>query len=389
MTPRSSGQEEAGYSVAFPKRWWYPACRSSDLGSLKPHAITLMGTPVVLFRDRFGAAHALVDRCPHRNVPLSLGRVHADGTLQCGYHGWRFDGGGHCRAVPGLYEDDDADAAARCVATHATTEVDGFVWVWGEAAAEPSGRPFELPDLGPRTSQTVFACDLECTLTAALENSLDVPHTAFLHGGLLRGGQPSEVTAVRREVAGGRGVEVQYLGEPVGLGKWRAKPGGKVTLDHWDRFFLPSIAQIEYRAGTWLRIVNTILHLPLSPLRTRAWFVLRTHSPVPAAVVRPIVAVRGRRVLGQDAGMLARQTEQIGRFGGEQYASTDLDLMANPIWWLLRQAERAESGQPVVVEPNGTSRANGSGSDGVGAGLADGDVDFAGRVTPRTVTFRA
>lgn len=32
-----------------------------------------------------------VHRCPHRNVPLSLGEVVADGTLQCPYHGWKFD----------------------------------------------------------------------------------------------------------------------------------------------------------------------------------------------------------------------------------------------------------------------------------------------------------
>lgn len=388
MRREPSARQGAGYSVAFPKRWWYPACQSSDLGPSKPHAITLMDTPLVLFRDASGVPHALLDRCPHRNVPLSLGRVRPDGALQCGYHGWCFDGGGRCTAVPGLYEGataGGADAAARTVPAHATTEQHGFVWLWGEAHAEPSGRPFPIPWVGPGTSQTVFACDLECTLTAALENSLDVPHTAFLHGGLLRGGEPSEVTAVRREVGDGTGVEVQYLGEPVGLGRWRAKPDSKITLDHWDRFYLPSVAQIEYRAGRWLRIVNTILHLPLSPLRTRAWFVLRAHTPVPAALVKPIVAVRGRRVLRQDAGMLARQTEQVGRFGGEHYASTDLDLMANPIWWLLRQAERAESPQPVVMARNGTTTVNGSAGDGAGGT----DADFAGRVTPRTVTFRA
>ena len=37
-----------------------------------------------------GAPGALLDRCPHRSVPLSFGKV-ADGRLQCGYHGWAFD----------------------------------------------------------------------------------------------------------------------------------------------------------------------------------------------------------------------------------------------------------------------------------------------------------
>ena len=41
-------------------------------------------------RDSAGRPSALVDRCPHRNLALSLGTVHPDGNLECAYHGWRF-----------------------------------------------------------------------------------------------------------------------------------------------------------------------------------------------------------------------------------------------------------------------------------------------------------
>jgi len=121
-------------------------------------------------------------------------------------------------------------------------------------------------------------------------------------------------------------------------------------FDHWDRFFLPGIAQIEYRIEGWLRIVNTILHLPLSPFRTRAWFVVRFWTRAPGSLVRPIVLARGRGILKQDASMLASQAESIRHFGGERYTSTELDLMGNGIWRLLRQAERAESGGPSDAE---------------------------------------
>ena len=43
---------------------------------------------------------ALRDECPHRLAPLSEGRVAEDGTLQCSYHGWRFNGCGACASVP-------------------------------------------------------------------------------------------------------------------------------------------------------------------------------------------------------------------------------------------------------------------------------------------------
>lgn len=367
MTSARTGPPDDGhYSVAFPRRWWYPVSPSRELGPSRPVATTLMGTPIVLFRDGSGTARALLDRCAHRNVPLSLGRVDR-GCLECAYHGWRYAGDGACVEVPGLADHKPADVVPRSVEHHATTEQDGFVWVWGEAGAEPTGRPFELPTVdGTGSGQTVFCYDLDSTLHAALENALDVPHTAFLHRGIFRGGDRRDITAVRREVTDG--VEVEYLGEPVGLGRFRAEQDAELTFDHWDRFFLPSIAQIEYRVEGWLHIVNTILHLPMDRFRTRAWFVVRWWTRLPAPLARPIVALRGHQIVRQDVKILASQTSHIRRFGGERFASTDLDVMGNAIWRLLRRAERAESGDDALE----------AGSDG------DGDGE---EPVERTVTF--
>ncbi|HET6950671.1 MAG TPA: aromatic ring-hydroxylating dioxygenase subunit alpha [Acidimicrobiales bacterium] len=328
------------YSVAFPRRWWYPVARSSELGR-RPLAVTLMDTPLAVFRGAGGEPAVLLDRCAHRNYPLSLGRVTDDGGLECGYHGWTYDGGGRCVRVPGLVEECAPPAPTRQVPSHAAVEQDGIVWAWGAPDAEPDRRPFALPAVdGPGAGEVILQCDLECTLHAALENALDVPHTAFLHRGIFRGGTPRRITAVRRPVDGG--VEVRYLGEPVGMGPIRLRDDAGRTFDHWDRFFLPSIAQVEYAVDGWFRLVNTIAHLPMSPFRTRAWFVVRFQSRLPAAVVRPVVLRRGRQILRQDARALARQTERMRSLGGERYASTELDLLGNAIWHLLRHAERAE-----------------------------------------------
>lgn len=43
---------------------------------------------------------AFSDVCPHRLIPLTEGRISADGNLQCGYHGWEFEGSGSCVAIP-------------------------------------------------------------------------------------------------------------------------------------------------------------------------------------------------------------------------------------------------------------------------------------------------
>ena len=89
--------------------------------------------------------------------------------------------------------------------------------------------------------------------------------------------------------------------------------------------------------------MNTIVHLPMGPFRTRAWFVLDFSSPLPASLAARIIQARGKAVLRQDAEMLAAQTVTARRFGGERHTSTDLDLLGRGIWRLLRQAERAET----------------------------------------------
>jgi phenylpropionate dioxygenase-like ring-hydroxylating dioxygenase large terminal subunit len=335
--PAGSGR----WSVAFPRRWWYPVCTSAELGST-PVSATLMDLPLVVFRDRDGTARGLVDRCPHRNVPLSDGRVRTDGSLECRYHGWRFDGRGRCLAVPGLSDLLGDEPTTRDATSRPVLEQDGIVWVWGDDD-EPCREPFALPDLGTGrgVGQVVFRRDMGCTLHASLENVLDVPHTAFLHGGAFRsrGGRPV-VTAARHDLPDG--VEVRFVGEPAGFGPLQL-PGA--TFDHWDRFFLPSVAQVEYRIDDRLTIVNSVLHLPLSARRTRAWFVLRFRSPLPARAIAPLVRARARAILGQDVEALEAQTANIRRFGGERYTSTDLDLLGNAIWRLLRSAERLEQGE--------------------------------------------
>ncbi len=343
--------DDGAYSVAFPRRWWYPVARSSELGRT-PLAVTLMDTPLAVFRGADGRPAVVLDRCGHRNYPLSLGKVTDDGLLQCGYHGWSYDGGGRCLRVPGLQQ--VRTQSTWHVPSHATREQDGFVWAWGEPDAEPTRDPYALPVVGGRgAGETVFRADLDSTLRASLENALDVPHTAYLHGGLFRGKTRNRITARRRPIADG--VEVQYLGEPVGMGPLRLPEGSSRTFDHTDRFLLPSIAQIEYAVEGWFRVVNTLVQLPLSPFRTRAWFVVRFSSPLPSPLVRAVVHQQGRRILAQDADALARQTERTRELGGERYASTELDLLGTAIWRLLRQAERVEQpdGADLPLTPVG------------------------------------
>src|SRR5688572_10736038 len=317
---------------------WYPVCRSRDLGA-RPLAVTLFSTPLVLFRPRTGEPPAaLLDRCPHRNVPLSLGKVKGP-YLQCAYHGWEFDGDGQCCAVPGLVG--EVRSRERGVTSFAARESQGFVWVYGRENTAPEVEPFVFPHAGERGYTTATdVLDVRASLHATAENALDVPHTAFLHGGLFRNEtRPRrEIEVIVRRVSDR--VEAEYVGEsrpPGVVAKLLAPRGGDVI--HVDRFILPSIAQVEYRLGDSHLLISAALS-PLEDYRTRLFVSFTFRLPFPGAFVKPILRPFALRVFGQDAAMLARQTETIQHFGEERYKFTEIDILGAEIFDLLRSGRK-------------------------------------------------
>jgi phenylpropionate dioxygenase-like ring-hydroxylating dioxygenase large terminal subunit len=334
-------------SVARVTDDWYVGCLSSELGK-EPRRTTILGEPLVLFRTESGTAGALLDRCPHRNVPLSLGRVRGD-HLECAYHGWQFDAGGTCRLVPGLRQNGATND--RRVESFACREQDGLVWVYMTADAEPEREPFRMPYSGtPGYTTVIERVRANASLHATAENALDVPHTAFLHGGLFRTDDkkrnPIEVIVRRHHDR----VEAEYVGEPrpTGLvGKILAPKGGVVK--HFDRFIMPCVVQVEYGLGNSHFVVSAAL-TPVSDFETELYAVISFKLPVPGAVVVPLLKPIALRIFGQDAEVLSRQTDTIRRFGGEQYMSTEIDVVGNHILRLLRDAERGKrkpEGEPV------------------------------------------
>jgi len=331
-------------SVARMERQWFIACRSSEL-KRQPLARRIQGTPVVVFRTEQGKPAALLDRCPHRNVPLSAGTVRGE-ELECRYHGWRFDCAGECVAIPGLVSG-ETKLRSRKAASFATREVDGFVWVYSTPEATPSTEPFRFPHLDDRRythSRREFR--VQAHMHAVLENTLDVPHTAFLHGGYFRTAKKeNEIEVVVRRTADR--VEAEFLNEPrpKGLaGKILAPGGGVVT--HVDRFLLPCIAQVEYRLGESSHLVTTSAHTPVDDFDTRIYVVVSLRLPLPGWLVKPFVTPVATHIFGQDAQILRLQTETIRSFGGERYATTELDVLGPQIWRLLRNAAR-EDAQPL------------------------------------------
>jgi len=170
-------------------------------------------------------------------------------------------------------------------------------------------------------------------------------HPAFSAGALAptAGGRaPVEIEVVVR--SGADRIEAEYIGEPrpPGVAGRMLAPGGGV-VQHWDRFILPSITQVEYRLEDNHLLVTSAL-TPVTPTETRLHSAVTFSLRVPHALIKALLPPLAGLIFAQDARILRRQAETIDRFGGEQFASTEIDVLGQGILRLLRRAERGEPG---------------------------------------------
>ena len=309
---------------------WLAACPAESLGG-KPLGITLLERPLVLFRAS-GRAVALEDRCPHRNAPLSAGRLEED-LLVCPYHGWSFDGQGGCRRIPGRSFCD----AAR-VPAFPCMERDGIVWV---ALGRPVGEPYRRGLEG--YDSFVWSVEMPGSLVNVVENFLDATHTHFVHAGLIRGAGPRQSTRIEVVCEGDR-VEASYFGEERASGLISRLFEGRRHSSH-GRFILPGVAEIEYRSFSGTQFVMTAYIVPVRADLQRAQVIVATpRGLLPGWLKKVVLTPFLRAALAQDQAILRLQQRNIERFGEENFVSTELDVLRSHVLLLLKSGRR---GSPV------------------------------------------
>ena len=179
----------------FLRDYWYVAAWSNEV-SAKPLPRVFLDEPVVLYRTTGNQVVALEDRCCHRQLPLSMGKVIGE-QLQCGYHGLVFAPDGACLEVPGQ---STMPPGAR-VRSYPVTERWGWVWIWmGEAdVADETQIPdfHELDDPGWRARGSRIP--MECDYRLAVDNLLDMSHLTFVHQTTLGNAAVVEAAEVKTE----------------------------------------------------------------------------------------------------------------------------------------------------------------------------------------------
>lgn len=161
----------------FLKNSWYVAANDHEIGRT-PLGRVFLGEPVVMYRKEDGTLVALEDRCMHRHLPLSMGKLVGD-KLQCHYHGLQYDGSGKCVRIPGQ----DMIPPNAKIRTYPVVERYHWVWIWmGDPAL---ANPDEITDYhwldSPEWGARSAYLHVKANWQLIVDNLLDLTHLAFVH----------------------------------------------------------------------------------------------------------------------------------------------------------------------------------------------------------------
>ncbi len=312
---------------------WYIAAPRRELSS-EPIRRNVEGEVLVLFRDETGTARALRDRCAHRGMALSEGRV-VDGTIECPYHGWRYDGAGDLVEVPALCPG-ECPPQGRRMQSFSVVEQDDHLWVW-IGSGEPTSGPYHFTHYGDPGWRSFFMnTRFEATVEDCLENFLDVPHTIFVHPGLFRRGElaPTRARVTRESDT----VVAEFLNEaPLqGWGPRLVFPKGTV-MRHTDRFILPSITRVDYSFGEEYGFVITSQCTQREESVVDVTTAITWRLPRSIPMLSTFLRWYCRRVIRQDVDMLRVQGQQHALFG-RAFTHTEADLLGRHIARLRRRS---------------------------------------------------
>jgi nitrite reductase/ring-hydroxylating ferredoxin subunit len=237
---------EARARSRYLRNAWYVAGWADDLGDA-PIARTFLEEPVALFRDEHGVANAIGGRCPHRFAALGKGRV-VDGTLECPYHGLRFDAAGAC-----VFNPHEAGVVPRAnVPVYPLVERHRLLWIWmGDAAAADADR---IPDFAwladPKLEAVRGTAHAEGNYELYSDNILDLAHSNYVHPALAANAWTIGQRKFRQD---GESVWAEYVHPndylSDGISAMLGTQGKKMDFFCDIRWNAPAVLFLDYRAG--------------------------------------------------------------------------------------------------------------------------------------------
>jgi phenylpropionate dioxygenase-like ring-hydroxylating dioxygenase large terminal subunit len=167
---------------------WYAVMDSGQIGD-RPVGVVRMGEKLVFWREPKGRVACLRDRCVHRGVQLSKGKI-IGGRVQCPFHGLEYDASGRVTVIPANGKNTPVPENFRAVG-YPTHEAHGFIWIWwGENPPSELKPPRFFNDIDEDFPYGKVYDYWDAHYSRAVENQLDVAHLPFVHYNTIgRGGE--------------------------------------------------------------------------------------------------------------------------------------------------------------------------------------------------------
>ncbi len=228
----------------YVKNAWYVAGWASEF-SRELTRVTIVETDIVMYRTQAGHVVALLDRCPHKFLPLSMGKLVGD-DVQCGYHGSTYDKTGVCVRVPGQ----ERIPKAACVRAFPVIERHDIVWIWlGERHAADESQLFDLAQFTDPAweAHQGDALHIGSSYLNLAENLVDPAHVSFVHPTTL-GNPQSEDVPVQFDTSGDVITAWRWIRNAPPVGFFQRFGGFSGNVDRWHYYYLhlPSVAVIDF-----------------------------------------------------------------------------------------------------------------------------------------------
>ena len=229
----------------FMRNCWYVAAWDHELAGGFV-ARTILDEPVVLFRAADGQAYGLEDRCCHRSLPLSRGRL-LETSVQCGYHGLEFAFDGRCVRVPGQ------TTIPPGAGVRAYPVVERWRWVWIWMGAPEDTDPDLIPDYhwndDPEWTAYGDVYHVGGDYRLMVDNLVDLSHIQFLHADTLgaAGDQDADIS-VRRD---GHAIHVsRWVMDTPPSPFYAHALGTNANVDRWQNICYTPPCHIVIDAGS-------------------------------------------------------------------------------------------------------------------------------------------
>lgn len=158
---------------------WYVVLGSWQLKD-KPLGITRLGEKLVFYRTHEGKPVCLADKCAHRGVALSIGKLCEHDTIQCPFHGLEYDPAGKCTVIPANGKSAPVPPNFK-VRSYPAFEDHGFIWIWwGDSAPSPE-KPEFFDDIPEEAKYANSIDHWNAHYSRVIENQLDCVHLPFVH----------------------------------------------------------------------------------------------------------------------------------------------------------------------------------------------------------------